>query len=90
VAEVLDTWPSITRTRSSRYPWDAWTNGQIWAVREEQDFASSLKTFVQGLYAYAKRHATKVEVRTAPTEGLVAFRFVTDEQEAVAPELEQE
>lgn len=81
MAEVLDQWPTIQRTRQSRYPWDQWTNGQIWQVREGDDFESNLKTFVQGLYAYGKRHGLKVEVRTDPANGIAAFRFVAGGQE---------
>lgn len=85
MAEILNQWPDITRVRTSRYPWDTWTDGQIRSVKEGEDFTSSLKTFVQGLYAYGKRHDLKVEVRTAPAEGLVAFRFIAD-QSVVGPE----
>ena len=76
VAEILEQWPTITRTRKSIYPWDEWTDGNIRQAKEGEDFSSSLKTFVQGLYAYANRHGAKVEVRTAPADGVVAFRFV--------------
>lgn len=76
MAEIIEQWPTITRTRKSIYPWDEWTDGQIRQVTEGSDFVSSLKTFVQGLYAYAARHGAKVEVRTAPSDGVVAFRFV--------------
>lgn len=76
MAEVIQEWPSIVRVRKSIYPWDSWTDGNIWQAKEKEDFVSSLKTFVQGLYAYAARHGVKVEVRTAPTDGIVAFRFV--------------
>jgi hypothetical protein len=85
VAEIIEQWPTITRTRKSIYPWDEWTDGNIRQAKEGEDFASSLKTFVQGLYAYAARHDIKVEVRTAPADGVVAFRFVpSGENVAVA------
>lgn len=90
MAEVLTEWPSIVRTRQSRYPWSDWTNGQIWKVKEGDDFESNLKTFVQGLYAYGKRHGLKVEVRTDPTAGIAAFRYISGTQEAVAPTSEDE
>lgn len=80
MAEVLDQWPSITRTRSSKYPWSDWSNGAIWQVTAGADFDSSLKTFVQGLYAYAKRHDLKVEVRADNDQNLAAFRFVPKAQ----------
>lgn len=85
MAEVLTEWPSIVRTRQSRYPWSDWTNGQIWKVKEGEDFESNLKTFVQGLYAYGKRHGLKVEVRTDPNAGIAAFRYITDAQVATPP-----
>ena len=85
MARIIEEWPSITRTRASRYPWAEWTNGAIWEVREAEDFSSNLKTFVQGLYAYGKRHGMKVEVRTSPDDGVVAFRFISGAQVAAAP-----
>lgn len=78
MAEIITEWPSIVRTRKSIYPWEEWTDGNIRQASEGVDFVSSLKTFVQGLYAYAARHNVKVEVRTAPSDGVVAFRFVSD------------
>lgn len=83
MAEIIEQWPTITRTRKSIYPWSEWTDGNIWQAKEQVDFTSSLKTFVQGLYAYAARHDVKVEVRTAPGDGVVAFRFVPPGESAV-------
>lgn len=87
MAQMIDQWPEITRTRKSRYPWDEWANGAIWQVQEGTDFDSSLKTFVQGLYAYAKRHESKVEVRSEPASGVVAFRFVPKGPQDVTADL---
>lgn len=80
MAQILNEWPSISRTRSSKYPWESWTNGEIWQVRKDDDFTSDVKTFVQGLYAYAKRHDLKVEVRTDAEKEIAAFRFVAGAQ----------
>lgn len=78
MAEVINEWPDIMRnvTRKSRYPWSEWTDGQIRRVVAGEDFDSTLKTFVQGLYAYAKRHGYKVEVRQDTANDAAAFRFV--------------
>lgn len=78
MAEVITEWPSIMRnsTRKSRYPWNEWTDGQIRKVVAGEDFESTLKTFVQGLYAYAKRNGYKVEVRQDTANDAAAFRFI--------------
>lgn len=74
MAEVLTEWPTIVRTRKAKYPWTEWTNGQIWKVAKDTDFESEPKTFVQGLYAHAKRHGGKVKVGTVgDTEVVFAF-----------------
>lgn len=88
MAEIIEQWPTITRTRKSIYPWSEWMDGNIRQATEGKDFTSSLKTFVQGLYAHAARHGVKVEVRTAPAEGVVCFRFITEAEVAVAPEVD--
>lgn len=80
MAQVLQEWPSISRTRQSKYPWSEWTDGEIWQVRKGEDFTSDVKTFVQGLYAYAKRHDMKVEVRTDADNDIAAFRFIAGAQ----------
>lgn len=80
MAEMIDAFPAISRTRAAKYPWAEWTNGAIWKVSEGIDFESNPKTFGQGLYAFAKRHEMKVEVRTDPTNGVVMFRFLTGAQ----------
>lgn len=84
MAEVIAEWPSIVRTRSAKYPWAEWSDGQIWKVAEGEDFESNLKTFVQGLYAFAKRHSMKVEARTDVPNSTVAFRFITGPQSVTA------
>jgi hypothetical protein len=83
VAQILQEWPTIQRTRTSKYPWDSWTNGEIWQVRAGEDFQSNVKTFVQGLYAYAKRHGMKVEVRADSDNDFAAFRFIPRGEQVV-------
>lgn len=90
MAEIITEFPTITRTRKSLYPWAEWMDGQIRQVREKEDFDSSLKTFVQGLYAHAKRHDIKVEVRTAVEEGIVCFRFLVDAAVSVPVDTQDE
>ena len=86
MAEVLTEWPTIVRTRKAKYPWDEWTNGEIWKVSKGDDFDSEPKTFVQGLYAHAKRHGGKVKVGTLG-EDAVVFSFSNPEgsSSATAP-----
>ena len=74
MAEVLAEWPSIVRTRQSKFPWAEWTDGQIRQAQKGVDFESEPKTFVQGLYAHAKRHGKKVKVGTV-NEDAVVFSF---------------
>jgi hypothetical protein len=85
VAAVINEWPTVSRTRKSRYPWDEWTNGSIWQAKVGEDFDTSVKTFSQGLYAYGKRHGMKTEVRTVD-DTTVAFCFFPGEQVATPAE----
>lgn len=74
MAEVLTEWPTIVRTRTSKFPWAEWTDGQIRQATKGTDFDSEPKTFVQGLYAHAKRHGKKVKVGTVGEDSVV-FSF---------------
>ena len=76
MATRIDEFPPTTRNRKSIYPWDEWTDGSIWQVKEGEDFVSTPKTFIQGCYAHAKRHGIKVEVRSVGDSGAVVFRFI--------------
>lgn len=84
MATRVTEFPALSRARKSIYPWDEWTDGSIWQVKEGEDFTSNLKTFVQGCYAHAKRHGIKVEVRTIPDQGVVVMRFVPADAQVVA------
>lgn len=84
MAERVTEFPVVARTRKSIYPWAEWTDGSIWQAKVGVDFTSSVKTFVQGCYAHAKRHDIKVEVRSVPEDGIVVFRFVPADATSVA------
>jgi len=82
MATVIDKKTSIDwdiPTTRRKFPWEKWTDGQVWQVVEGEDFTSSVSTLKVQLKARAEKLG--VEVRThieksgdVPT--VVFFQFV--------------
>lgn len=66
--------------RPSLYPWDDFTNGEIWKAVAGTDFQTSLNGFRSTLTAHAKRkgYILKADVHkpTSVSPGYVVFQFI--------------
>lgn len=63
----------------SKYPWDAWTNGEIWEIRRGDDFESETTSMVPQLHEYGRRNGFKVKTRTLKGEGspdTIVFQYI--------------
>ena len=60
MAEKLNEF-NFTRARN-RYDWDRLFDGNVWELKEGQDFTTDVKTIRSSVYAAARRH--DVQVRT--------------------------
>lgn len=59
---------------ATRYPWDRWTNGSAYRVKQGSDFHCSIIGFVSQLYKAALSRGLTV-VTTQPESGVVDFQF---------------
>lgn len=55
------------------YPWDKWSNGDIWRARLGRDFKCPIYSFKAMLYSAAKRRGMDVSLST--NEDVVEFQF---------------
>ena len=52
------------KTQSNRdYPWDQWTNGMTWQLRQGEHFASSVSRFVREAQSRADALGLRCEIR---------------------------
>ena len=68
MAKIISEFPTVGRTRSSKYPWGEWLDGQTRCLEkaflgDEGDFDCSPKSFRLSIYQAAKKAGVKV--RTA-------------------------
>jgi hypothetical protein len=62
-------------TERGSYPWDTWTNGKPWLVRQGVDFPCAIVGFTSSLRSYARRNRFKVRVRVNAEAKQVKFEF---------------
>lgn len=77
MASKLKEWDfSRTSNRESKYPWDKWTDGEIWKVEAKKDFTCKPASFRSAL----QTHADKIEkkVRASVRDEFVVFQFHED------------
>lgn len=65
-------------TRTSKYPWDTWTDGSIWEVTQGEDYKSQSQTFRSILHTQATKIGKKV--RANVSDDRVVFQFYTPEE----------
>ena len=63
--------------RESKYPWDEWTDGQVYLAEQDKDYTCKLESFRDGLREHGHRNEMKVRTRVHP-EGVV-FQFYKEE-----------
>ena len=78
MARQLKSFAFSNRSGNRKYPWEEWSNGEVWKVEEGKDFVVPKASFVQAAYQYARRCGRKVRVQQS--EGYVVFQFY-DESE---------
>lgn len=53
MARVIEEFPATTR--QSKYPWDEWTDGQIWELEAGKDFTQQIESMRQAAAKQAKQ-----------------------------------
>lgn len=72
--EILDNFDfDETAAKNTIYPWAEWTDGQARKAVKNVDYICNTSSFVQGLYAHAKRIGQKV--KTQRNGESVIFQF---------------
>lgn len=61
------------------YPWEQWTDGRAWEVRQGEDFSSRPERFRNMLFTVARRHG--MAVRTRLNGDVVQFQFYHPEED---------
>jgi hypothetical protein len=79
MAEVLDTF-NFTRSNDDGFPWDEWTNGQIWRIKRGEDFTTSVDAMRQRIRRKEKDLKAVKMVKTALAgEDAIVFQFILKE-----------
>lgn len=80
MAETLTSY-EFSRKRASKYPWQQWTDGQVWVATEGTDFTVTPAMFRASLYRVARQY--DVVVRTSiRDDGSVVFQFAPKESDS--------
>jgi hypothetical protein len=58
----------------SKYPWGQWSNGQIWRVKQREDFDVDAASFKSVLSQRAALKGMRVRVNTL-RDGVIVFQF---------------
>jgi len=77
MAKKLKDFTFSDRSGNRRYPWEEWSNGEVWRVEEGKDFVVRSSSFVQAAYQYARRCGKKVRVQQGGDH--VVFQFYESE-----------
>jgi hypothetical protein len=57
MAKKVNAWP--TTSNSTRYPWDQWLDGNIWALTKGDDFDQNTEHFRAQVYIAARNRGVK-------------------------------
>lgn len=67
---MAQTVTEFTPTGRPKYPWQSWTDGQIWRLSRGTDFKVGRESMRQAVYDWARRKGMKVTVHHAGDEDL--------------------
>lgn len=57
------------------YPWNEWTDGEWWVLRQGTDYATTTKTFQSVARNHARRHGLKLETQLTDDGDGTFIRF---------------
>ena len=77
MAKKLKSFEFTGRRGNRKYPWEEWTNGEVWEVTAFKDFDCSTGSFAQAAYQQARRMGKKVRVfmKNEAEHPKVVFQF---------------
>jgi hypothetical protein len=73
---------------NTKYPWNEWSNGQIWELTIGVDFKCRTQSMRGVLYNHARRVSLSVRIQTITNLGKLRFQFYNKELSAVSPQPE--
>jgi len=65
------------RSGGSKYPWDEWLDGGVWAIKRGEDFDVSVATFRSTAYTTANRRHLNLTSRVDGDTVLLQARPIT-------------
>lgn len=83
MARKLDTFPDDRPSARQKYPWEEWTDGSVWEIRQGIDYDVATENMRVNLHMKADAQSQKVKtkkVRDEEGEGLI-FQFLDSEEE---------
>lgn len=60
---------------NTKYPWEVWSDGNIWEVVKGKDFDCTTQSLIGAAWNYAARNGLKVTVRTRKKLGIIRMKF---------------
>ena len=76
MAKIINEWPTATRTRTSKYPWTEWMDGEMRQLVQGVDYETSTLSMQAQVGSAAKRLGVKY--RTTATELGLAVEAILD------------
>jgi len=78
MAEVLDSYQfrDPSPPSSVRYPWDEWTNGQVWELRRGVDFDIELRDMAREFRRAAAKRGKRARTARVAAVGLVVVQAI--------------
>jgi len=78
---------TLTASSKAVYPWDLWLDGDIWQLREGEDFHTHPLMMERIIRTRAAGRKAKVQIRHVPTNGNGPFGIIVLERtDIVGPE----
>ena len=73
MAETLEEYPWHKPHGNRKYPWEQWTDGQIWRAKRNEDYTITSQQLMSRLRTKANLYGLKVRVRYNETECVFQF-----------------